>query len=57
MLRQIIKSEILAGSQRHIDFFIREARLGGLLRHSNIVDVYDLGEVEGQLIAMELVRE
>ena len=55
---KIIKAEILAkGSKRHVDFFIREARLGGLLRHPNIVDVYELGEVEGQLyIAMEHVE-
>ena len=26
--------------------FLREARLGGLLRHPNLVDVYELGEVE-----------
>ena len=55
---KIIKAKILAkGSKRHVDFFIREARLGGLLRHPNIVDVYELGEVEGQLyIAMEHVE-
>jgi serine/threonine-protein kinase len=35
----------------------REARLGALLKHPNIVETYDLGEVEGSpYIAMELVQ-
>ena len=55
---KIIKLNILArGEREHVDFFIREARLGGLLKHPNIVDVYELGETDGQLyIAMELVQ-
>lgn len=37
--------------------FLREARVGGLLRHPNIVDVYELGEQDGVLFfAMERVR-
>ena len=37
--------------------FIREARLGGLLKHPNIVEVYELAEVDDQLfISMEWVR-
>ena len=37
--------------------FLREARLGGLLKHPNIVDVYELGELQGSLyLAMELVK-
>ena len=37
--------------------FIREARLGGQLKHPNVIDVYELGEVDGQLfISMEWVR-
>lgn len=33
----------------------REARLGGLLRHRHLVDVYEIGEAEGQwFCAMEL---
>jgi predicted ATPase len=36
--------------------FVREARLGALLDHPNVVDVYELGEQDGQLfLAMELV--
>ncbi len=39
-----------------INDLVREARLGGRLKHPNIVDVYELVEIEGQLfIAMELV--
>lgn len=37
--------------------FVLEARLGGVLRHPHIVDVYELDEVDGQLfMAMELVE-
>ncbi|MCO4747626.1 MAG: tetratricopeptide repeat protein [Proteobacteria bacterium] len=33
----------------------REARMGGLLRHRNLVDVYEIGEADGQwFCAMEL---
>ncbi len=36
--------------------FVREARLAALLRHTNIVQTYDLGKVDGTYyIAMELV--
>ncbi len=35
---------------------VREARLGGLVRHPNVVDIYELGVTEGQpFISMELV--
>jgi hypothetical protein len=37
--------------------FLREARAAGAIQHPNIVTVYDLGDVDGQLyIAMELVE-
>src|SRR5262245_12499773 len=37
--------------------FIREAQAAGGLRHPNIVTVYDLGDVDGQLyIAMEYIK-
>jgi predicted ATPase/serine/threonine protein kinase/Tfp pilus assembly protein PilF len=43
-------------SAEQVESFVREARLGGLLKHPNIVDVYELGEAEGQFfITMELV--
>lgn len=36
--------------------FVNEARLGGRLKHRNIVEIYDFGAVEGQFfLAMELV--
>ncbi len=36
---------------------VREARLGGLLNHPNVVETYDFGEVDGQAwIAMGLVE-
>lgn len=36
---------------------VNEARLGALLRHANVVDIYELGEEEGRVyIAMELVN-
>ena len=39
------------------DLFFREARLGGLLRHPNLVDVYELGEDGGEwFLAMEWVN-
>jgi serine/threonine protein kinase len=37
--------------------FIREAQAAGGLRHPNIVTIYDLGDVEGQMyIAMEFIH-
>ena len=36
---------------------VNEARLGALLRHPNVVDIYELGEENGRIyIAMELVN-
>jgi len=54
---KVIKSEMLeAARTEEVEAFIREARLGGLLKHPNIVDVYELGDEDGQLfLAMELV--
>ncbi|MCB9688952.1 MAG: tetratricopeptide repeat protein [Alphaproteobacteria bacterium] len=42
---------------RKDDRLVREARLGGLLRHPNLVDVYELGRADdgGWYCAMELV--
>ena len=37
-------SETMEKQQREL--FLREARLGGLLRHPNLVDVYELGHVD-----------
>ncbi len=39
----------------HTDALRREARLGGLLRHRHLVDVYEVGEADGRwFCAMEL---
>ena len=54
---KIIRSNIADGNDQLRDSLINEARLGGLLQHSNIVETYDFGEMGGlPFIAMELVR-
>ena len=55
---KVIRSDALEKTDsRDVESFIREARLGGLLKHPNIVDVYEFGDADGQLfIAMELVE-
>jgi len=41
---------------RHTEMFLREARLGALLAHPNVVRAYDFGELRGELfLAMEYV--
>jgi tetratricopeptide (TPR) repeat protein/predicted ATPase/serine/threonine protein kinase len=55
---KVIKSEggESADSSQILDL-VREACMGGRLKHPNIVDVYELGEAGGQLfISMELVE-
>ncbi|MBI2373893.1 MAG: serine/threonine protein kinase [Deltaproteobacteria bacterium] len=47
----------LSGDDQFVRMFIEEARLCVNLRHANIVEVYDLGEVDDQyFIAMEYVH-
>jgi serine/threonine protein kinase len=47
----------LSRSTSFIDMFVREARIGALLNHPNIVQVYDFGNVEGEyFLAMEYVK-
>jgi len=47
----------LSQSPRFVDMFIREARIGALLNHPNIVQVYDFGQVDGSyFLAMEYLR-
>lgn len=42
---------------RHADMFLREARLGALLRHKNVVQALDFGEIDGEpFLAMEYVE-
>lgn len=43
--------------ERHADMFLREARLGALLRHKNVVQALDFGELDGEpFLAMEYVE-
>ncbi|MCK6551509.1 serine/threonine protein kinase, partial [Myxococcota bacterium] len=47
----------LQTNQEFVQMFFDEARIASQLGHPNIVDIYELGELDGSLfIAMELVR-
>lgn len=47
----------LGQSPTFVEMFVREARIGALLNHPNIVQVYDFGNVDGHyFLAMEYVR-
>ena len=53
---KVIRASVAAHNEKIRQALINEARLGGLLKHPNIVDTYEFGDVDGQLyIAMELV--
>ena len=58
--RMFVVKRILADLSRSasfIEMFVREARIGALLNHPNIVQVYDFGNVDGDyFLAMEYVR-
>ena len=46
----------LAEEQRFVEMFQREARLAALVHHTNVVQIFELGELEGSFfIAMEYV--
>ncbi len=46
----------LAEQPRFVEMFLREARIAARLQHANIVQIWDLGEVDGTyFIAMEYV--
>ncbi len=46
-----------ARDKRHVDMFLREARLAALLSHPNVVHAFDFGEAKGELyLAMEYVE-
>jgi len=54
---KIIRLNALEKPARATTRLLEEARIGGLLRHPNIVDTYDVGELDGQVyIAMEFVQ-
>ena len=47
----------LSQSASFVDMFVREARIGAMLNHPNIVQVYDFGSVDGHyFLAMEYLR-
>jgi serine/threonine protein kinase/predicted ATPase len=53
---KVIRTQDERVAEEHSRRFSIEARLGGLLRHPSIVDIYDFGEVEQRhYIAMELI--
>lgn len=54
---KVLRPDVVARVGAALDGFLAEARLGALLEHPNIVDVYELGEIDGRtFIAMEWVR-
>ena len=51
-----IRDSVVKKDEEHARSLINEARIGGRLKHPNVVEVYELGEDEGSYyIAMELV--
>ena len=52
-----IRTDITRNNDTLVKSLVNEARLGGQLRHPNVVDTYEFGEVDGQTyIAMEFVN-
>ncbi len=52
-----IRDSLVREDEEHVRSLINEARIGGKLRHPNIVEVYELGEEDGHYyIAMEFVE-
>ncbi len=49
--------ENLASQKSFVDMLLDEARIAALVKHPNVVDIYDLGEVDGRYyIAMEYLE-
>ena len=49
--------ENLATDETFVDMLLDEARIAALVKHPNVVDIYDLGEAEGRyFIAMEYLE-
>src|SRR5689334_14193690 len=49
--------ENLAAQKDFVDMLLDEARVAALLKHPNVVDIYDLGEADGRyFIAMEYLE-
>ena len=46
--------EHLASQQAFVDMLFEEGRLAGMIKHPNVVDIYDLGDADGRyFVAME----
>lgn len=55
-IKRIRDSIVREDGGEHVRSLINEARIGGLLKHPHIVEIYELGEQDGiYYIAMELV--
>jgi len=53
---KVIRAEAIGGDEGRIAALVNEARVGGLLKHPNIVDTYDFGVVDGHpYVAMERI--
>jgi serine/threonine protein kinase len=49
--------ENLASQKAFVDMLLEEARMAALVKHPNVVDIYDLGQAEGRyFIAMEYLE-
>ena len=55
VIKRILQN--LTEDKQYVDMFFSEARVAGMLTHSNIAQVYDIGEVDEHFyIAMEYVN-
>jgi len=53
---KVLRPDAQSKDAKALDRFLREGRLGALIRHPNVVRVLDVGEVDGQAyVAMEYV--
>src|SRR5437773_6365730 len=49
--------ENFASQKTFVDLLLDEARVAALVKHPNVIDIYDLGEAEGHyFIAMEYLE-
>ena len=54
--RKTVALKVISAEGAEIDDLAREATMGGLMQHPNLVDIYEYGEVQGvPYIAMEFV--
>jgi len=54
---KVIRESMVEEDEEHVRSLINEARIGGVLKHPNIVEVYEFGEEDDSYyIAMELIH-